>query len=88
MLVDDLRSPLLSLGVESAYLDLLYSATNVQLVDIEFSSVYPNARNRDTTVPGIINELGAATETIDIELMSLRRLMQYLCRTGDETQVP
>ncbi|MCA9203728.1 MAG: hypothetical protein KDA59_11810, partial [Planctomycetales bacterium] len=76
VLVDDLRSPLLSLGVESAYLDLLYSATNVQLVDIEFSSVYPNARNRDTTVPGIINELGAVAGFPDpgdglVELVTL-----------------
>ena len=59
VLVQDLTQA--ELGVFSAYLDVLYDQTLVSIQgEIDFNdSVYPSAQKGDTSVPGIVDELGA-----------------------------
>ena len=67
---DDLRTedpnagtPADDRGVGAAYLDLLYDATQVTVLDVAFSPdcadcLYPNATSADTSTPNVINNAG------------------------------
>jgi cyclophilin family peptidyl-prolyl cis-trans isomerase len=60
--VQDLRNVPLGGGVFSAYMDLLYDATKVELVGsnpITFADLYANGRTSDISTAGAIEEVGA-----------------------------
>ena len=67
---DDLRTedpntatPADDRGVGAAYLDLLYDASRVAVLDVAFATdcgdcLYPNATSADTSTPNVINDAG------------------------------
>ncbi len=58
--LDPFNQPLMR-GVFSAYMDLTYnpSATSLAANPLVFDAAYPNSQSGDTSVPGLIDEVGA-----------------------------
>jgi cyclophilin family peptidyl-prolyl cis-trans isomerase len=62
VVIQDLRAIPTGGGVFSAYMDLLYDPSKIELVGtspVIFSDLYGNGQTADTSTPGIIDEVGA-----------------------------